>query len=121
MKLYQIIVTTGLILTGNSGLTGCLSANNTPEVPDPTYISGTVKSEIYDKKFLDSDRYLFSVETEYGVKIFNCKGDRSAPTLDLLINTGDQVKIKLDPFETIEDYEFWIKKADVVEINGQIF
>lgn len=119
MKLYQRIVTYGLMVAGSIGLLGCDPQQNTQKAPEPVYITGKVKGEKFQRNILDPNSYIFSVNTEHGLKIFRCHGDYSTSNLDALINSGDEVKIKLDPHEKVEDSTFYILITDVVKINGQ--
>ena len=116
MKLYQGIITYGLIVAGGLGLLGCESRQKAPE---PVYISGKVKNENFQNNMLNPDEYIFSVNTQHGLKIFKCSGNNSAPTLDALIDPGDEVKIKLGRYDEVEDTNFSISQSYVVEINGQ--
>lgn len=119
MRLYQKIIPYGLMVAGSVGLLGCKHEDKQLE-PTYTYISGKVQSENFQKKFFDPDRYLFSVSTESGLKLFRCDGDLESVSLDLLINPGDEIKIKkYIPSWQVENTNFLIYPRDVVELNGQ--
>jgi hypothetical protein len=118
MKLYQRIITYGIMVAGSIGLLGCAPQQNTQKAPEPVYLTGKVKGESFQDNIINSDKHTFSVKTEYGLKIFIRSG-RDASILDALIDPDDEVKIKLDPYEKVEDNKFYILKKDVVEINGQ--
>ena len=84
----------------------------------PHYISGEVKGESfrYDGWSSPSGRYVFSVDTSSGIKIFTCRGE-NAQSLDALIDRGDKVKINVgnsNPNASAFD------TCDVVEVNGKL-
>ena len=119
MKLYHRIIAYGLMVAGSIGCLGCDPPTTAQKAPEPVYLTGRVKNENFQNNFIDSDIYTFSLNTEHGLKLFKCIGDDSAASLDALVDPGDEVKIKLDLHEKIEDSDFYVSKKDVVEINGQ--
>ncbi len=88
------------------------------------YLAGKVISESYVKNLVDPNQYVFSMETEQGLKLFRvgkCMGDNDETTqsIDTLINPNSQVKINLRGSCCVGRDEIKISQKAIVEINGQ--
>lgn len=121
MKLYQRIATYGLMTTLGLGIIGCNQSSNQQEPVEPRYISGTIKSEKFNKNLIDSDRYFFTLLTEDGFKMFECYGDWSAQKMDGLLDPKDRVKFKIPQYQRNNEDDFLVDLEDIVEINGESF
>lgn len=123
MELHQRILFYGLIAPMGLGIAGCnrISSEKEPVKPAPLYVSGVVKSEKYQKRFVDSNIYFFTLSTENGLKRFECYGDWSAPKMDSILDPKDRVKFKIPSHQIGWKNDFSVELEDIVEINGEPF
>ncbi|GEM_PF-4230388 len=112
MKRYQALVKYGLL--AYIGFANCDANKEALREPDPIYISGTVKSENYQKNKLEGDVYTLSLATDNGFETFQFTCPE-APALDALISIGDTVKMRLDLQR--ERTKYRISIAHITEIN----
>ena len=115
MKNLGKIINYGLILWSLS-LFGC----NPHTGEKPIYFSGKVINEKIHKRLIGRDTYLFSVNTNEGIKLFKCESSPSK--LDVLINPGDSADIKLEEpgyGRHPNDSEFYINIGEIKKVNGK--
>ena len=77
-------------------------------------VSGKIKGEN-----LNVDKYVFTINTEDGLKTFDCKGEQSKQ-LEELLKKDDEVTIKIFYWQNTNDQVFYVQSiSQILELNGE--
>lgn len=85
-----------------------------------SYMGGTIKTERSVDNFFNPDRYIFTLSTKNGFKMFQSYG-QNAQRMDGLLDPKDRIKIRIPKEQIDRQNNFSVGLEDIVEINGKPF